>query len=137
MMLQSVRIRPVAVMAALALATGALQAQGVELGDRPTVLSGSAANCTKPATINYERVRDATPEWQEIEGEGVRKGSARYTLLTARMGQRIKAAAKLVAKATGHDLIVVDGDIEDDRGLEVVDVTDQIIDELESVAPNL
>lgn len=135
MFLQSLRTWPTALLTVLALGAGSLQAQGVALEKDARVISGSSANCSKPATIDFEEVRDATPEWQEIESEGVRKGSARYTLLTARMGQRIKAAAKLVAVHTGHDLIVVSGGISDDRGLDVADVTDLIIDELGSVIP--
>ncbi len=79
------------------------------------VLCGSPSNCTKPATIHYAEVREATPEWQTIRSEGVRKGSARYTLLMNRMAQRIKAAADLVARDTGHDLVVNKGDIVDER----------------------
>ncbi len=117
----------------LAFGAVSLPAQGVKLGSGPIVFCGSASNCTKPATIRYEAVRDATPEWQTIESDGVRKGSARYTLLTARMGQRIKAAADAVAGSEGHDLVVNEGDIEDARGLEVSDITDQVVQALDSV----
>ncbi len=120
--------------AILTLGAASLRAQGVELCSKPTVLSGCASNCTKPATVAYKEVRDATPEWQEIESEGVRRGSARFTLLSARMRQRILAAVGLVAINSGHDLVVTRGDIEDARGLEVEDITDLVIDELESVA---
>ncbi len=125
----------VAFAAFLALGAVSLRAQGVELKDRHMLFCGSASNCTKPATIRFTQVRDATPEWQTIESDGVRPGSARYTLLNARMRQRIKAAADSVAGDAGHDLVVNQGDITDPRGLEVTDITDEVIDELESVDP--
>ncbi len=117
----------------LALGAVSLRAQGVELKRSPMLICGSASNCTKPATLRFTQVREATPEWQTIDSEGVRQGSARYTLLTARLRQRIKAAAERVAGDAGHDLLVNQGDITNARGLEVTDVTDEVIDELESV----
>ena len=117
----------------LAFGAVALPAQGVKLTSGPIVFCGSASNCTKPATVRYEEVRDATPEWQTIESDGVRKGSARYTLLTARMGQRMKAAADTVARNEGHDLVVNEEGIEDARDLEVADITDQVVQALDSV----
>ena len=122
-----------AVAAFLAFGAVSLPAQGVKLTSSPIVFGGSASNCTKPATIGYDDVRDATPEWQTIESDGVRKGRARYTLLTARMGQRIKAAADAVAGREGHDLVVNEGDIDDAQGLEVADITEQVIQALSSV----
>ena len=129
-----VRTWTVALVAFLALGAVSLRAQGVELKAKGAmVFCGSESNCTKPATIRYVKVRDATPEWQEIQADGVRKGSARYTLLMARMGRRIKAACDVAAGDAGHDLVVNQGDISDPRGLDVADITDQVIDELESV----
>ncbi len=128
-----VRTWTVALVAFLALGAVSLRAQGVELKPKAMVFCGSESNCTKPATIRYAKVRDATPEWQEIQANGVRKGSARYTLLMARMGQRIKPACDVAASDAGHDLVVHQGDISDRRGLEVENITDQVIDELESV----
>ncbi len=94
------------------------------------VFCGSSANCTRPATIDYEKVRNATPEWQTIRGDGVRQGSARYTLLMARVSQRIATVANAVAGDRGHDLVVRAGDIADDRGQTVVDITDLVLEEL-------
>lgn len=127
------RMWTMAFAASLAIGAVSLPAQGVVLERNATVLCGSAANCTKPASVRYAEVRDATPEWQTIEGDGVRKGSARYTLLSARMGQRIKAAASAAAGDSGHDLVVKEGDINDARGLKVDDLTDEVIEALDSV----
>ncbi len=121
----------------LALGAVSLRAQGVELKNRGAMLiCGSASNCTKPATLRFTQVRAATPEWQTIESDGVRPGSARYTLLNARMRQRIKAAAEVVAGNAGHDLVVNKGDIVNERDQTVEDITDQVIAELEPVDPS-
>lgn len=71
--------------ALLALGATSLRAQGVELEKSSMVLCGSSSNCPRPATIDYETVRNATPEWQTIRSDGVRQGSARYALLMARV----------------------------------------------------
>ena len=92
----------IALLAFLALGASSLRAQGVELEKSSMVLCGSSANCTRPATIDYEKVRNATPEWQTIHGDGVRQGSARYTLLMARVSQRIATVANAVAGDRGH-----------------------------------
>ena len=59
------------------------------------VLFGSAANCCQPSTIHLKRVQKATSEWRTIKTEGVKKGSARYDLLTSDMNSRIKTVALL------------------------------------------
>ncbi len=120
----------------LTLGAVSLRAQGVEVKRSAIVLCGSPSNCTKPATIHYAEVREATPEWQTIRSEGVRKGSARYTLLMTGMAQRIKAAADLVARDTGHDLVVNKEGIVNERDQTVEDITDQVIAELEPVDPS-
>ncbi len=121
---------------ALALTGASVRAQGVELDKFANVVCGYANNCTRPATIDYTSVRESTPEWQTIRDDGVRQGSARHTLLLARMNQRIKAAAERVASAAGHDLVVRQGDIADARGQTVVDITGQVKAELDS-APDV
>jgi hypothetical protein len=115
----------------LALAIGAA-AQGVELKSSATTYFGSAASCTQPATIDFDRVRDATPEWQTIRSEGIRKGSARYSLLISEMNARIHRACRKAAEEAGRDCVVGHRDIKDDRGLQVEDLTDAVVAKLES-----
>jgi hypothetical protein len=110
---------------------GAAPAQGVGLKKDAVVYCGSASNTTAPATIDDEKVRDATPEWKTIQSEGVKKGTARYKLLVADMHKRIRAAVKAAAGHTSHDLVVNRGDIEDARGKEVADLTAEVIARLE------
>lgn len=109
-----------------------LVAQGITTKSNAVVFYGSAATCSQPATIDYRKVKKATPEWRTIRSEGVRKGSARYDLLTSAMSARIKKACKSAAEANGRDCVVRKGDIKDARGLSVKDLTSAVINALES-----
>jgi hypothetical protein len=99
----------------------------VTLKQDAVVYSGSACNTTAPASIDEARVRKATPEWQTIEAEGVRRGSARYLLLVAEMDKRIRSAVQKAATKTSKDLVVRSGDVTDAKGKTVVDLTDDVI----------
>ncbi|MEM7201289.1 MAG: hypothetical protein AAF628_13540 [Planctomycetota bacterium] len=113
-------------------AAAALPAQGIVTVDKAVVLYGSTSNTSRPASVDLEKVRKETPEHETIRSERVRKGSARYQLLTANMHKRIKKAAKEAAKEDGHDCVVREDDVDDDRGLNVVDLTDKVIEHLET-----
>jgi len=113
--------------AALALTAALCLAQGVELKRGSVVLTGSDANCSHPAVVSFAKVRAATEEWQQIQSEGVREGSARYKILMNKMMQRIRNAARASAGDAGIDMVVRKGDIADDRGLTVEDITDEVI----------
>ncbi|MCA8944266.1 MAG: hypothetical protein KDB80_16995 [Planctomycetes bacterium] len=110
------------------------KAQGIEVKADATVLFGSTATCTKPASVEWKKVRKTTPEWQTIKSEGVKKGTARYSLLISEMTQRLKRLAKSVAQTHGFDCVVCEDDIDDEKGLDVEDVTKRIIKLLESEA---
>jgi hypothetical protein len=125
----------VLVAAVLVVSAPTLVAQGITTKGKAVVLYGSPSNTTKPATINYETVRKKTPEYQTIRSEGVRKGSARYELLTSRMGARIREAAGRAAQSKGVDCVVRSGDIANDNGITVVDLTGEVVAELESGDP--
>lgn len=107
-------------------------AQGITTKRNAVVLYGSPSTCSQPATIDYRKVKKATPEWRTIRSKGVRKGSARYDLLISAMNARIKRAAKSAAEANGRDCVVREGDIKDARGLAVKDLTKAVINGLES-----
>lgn len=118
--------------AALIGSTAIAPAQGIEVKTTAQVLYGSAANTSKPASIQYDKVRKATPEYKTIRSEGVAKGSARYDLLISEMNQRIKSAAERAAQAAGHDCVVCTKDITDAKGVSVTDLTDKVIELLET-----
>jgi Skp family chaperone for outer membrane proteins len=77
--------------------------------------------------IDEARVRRATAEWQTIEAEGVRRGSARYMLLMSDMDRRIRNAVHKAAADASKDLVVRQGDVSDRKGRPVVDLTDEVI----------
>lgn len=108
--------------------TAGLVAQGIELKSKALVLFGSAVSCTQPATIDFDKVKKATPEWKKIRSEGVRKGSARYSLLMSDLEKRLKRLASGVAGDAGKDCIVRKGDIKNDNGLSIADLTSKLID---------
>ena len=107
-------------------------AQGIELKATGKTYYGTASTCSQPATINYDRVRDATPEWQTIRSEGVRRGTARYPLLVSEMNARIERASRKAAEDAGRDCVVGHDDIKNDNGLQVSDLTDDVVAKLES-----
>ena len=107
-------------------------AQGIAVKRGAQVLHGSASNTSHPAVIDAKEVEKNTPEYKTMKADGVQKGSARYEILVAKMHERIKQACKTAAEAEGNDCVVRKGDIKDKRGLSVTDITDEVIDELES-----
>lgn len=109
-----------------------LRAQGIVLEDDAVILFGSTANCTKPAKVDFKKVRKKTPEWKKIRSEGVQKGTARYSLLISEMNKRIKKHCKTVAQDKGHDCVVRKGDVSDSKGLTVDDMTAAVVTALES-----
>lgn len=100
---------------------------GVRLRTGAVVYCGSGAFCSRPATVDAAVVTAATPEWSEIQRDGVREGSARHSLLKAAMHDRIVAACKKAAMAEGQDLVVRSGDVDDARGMTVVDLTAAVV----------
>lgn len=108
----------------------AAMAGGVRLASGAQVVLGTAAFCTRPATVAMAQLEAASPEGMEIARDAVPRGSARYNLLHARMHQRIVRACTQAARAAGCDLVVVAGDIADARGLPVHDLTAEALQAL-------
>ncbi|MBK8100840.1 MAG: hypothetical protein IPK26_27450 [Planctomycetes bacterium] len=111
------------------LLAGLVHAQ-VTLNGDAVVYFGAAANTSAPASIDETKVKEATTEWQTIQAEGVRPGSARYRLLAAEMDKRIREAVKNVAAGASKDLVVRSGDVANAQGKEIVDLTDKVIAKL-------
>ncbi len=99
----------------------------VDLKADAVVYFGSACNTSAPATIDEQKVREATPEWQTILADGVRRGTARYILLTAEMDKRIREAAQKAAASLSKDLVVRAGDILNANGKAPTDLTTTVI----------
>jgi len=104
----------------------------VTLKKKAVVYVGSAANTTAPATLDASKVRLATPEWKKIQSSGIDPSSARGKQLVTKMNLRIRQAVKAVADAEGRDMVTRKKDLKDDRGRDVVDLTDLVITEIEA-----
>ena len=105
-------------------------AQGIKLKGGAVVLYGSASSCSQPAVINYTKVRNATPEWKTIRKDGVKKGTARWDLLMQKLSARVKKAVKAAAVGEGRDCVVRKGDIKKKNGLDVADLTAEVVSNL-------
>lgn len=107
-------------------------AQGVEVKDAAAVLYGSASTTTQPAVIDFDEVKKKTPEWKTIRSEGVRPDSARYQLLMSDLDKRLRRLCRQVAQDQGRDCVIRKGDIKQDNGLTVEDLTDALVQAVES-----
>jgi hypothetical protein len=128
-LVMSISIRLAGICLSLALGATCALAQ-VEVKSDAVIYFGSATTTSAPAMIDEQKVREATPEWQTIQAEGVRRGTARYMLLQGEMDRRIRAAARLAAAHASKDLVVRTGDITNDQGRPAVDLTSDVIAKL-------
>lgn len=106
-------------------------AQGVVLKNKAVVLFGESSNCSKPATIDIEKVAEKTPEYKEMKAQGLAEDSSRYKLLASAMLKRIKEACKAVAEDQGNDLVVRFGDVSNAKGLSESDLTTKVVEYVE------
>lgn len=116
--------------AAFLVLTALASAQGVVLKQGGLVLFGSAAVCSRPASIDFLRVRKATPEWKTIRAQGVPEGSGRYALLIAGMNERIRTAVSEVAEEQKRDCVFRKRDLKRANGLSVTNLTRMVLDSL-------
>lgn len=110
--------------------TALASAQGVVMKQGGLVLFGSAAVCSRPASIDFLRVRKATPEWKTIRAEGVGEGSGRYVLLIAGMNERIRTVASQVAEDHNRDCVFRKRDLKRSNGLSIVNLTKMVLESL-------
>ncbi|MFT4513490.1 MAG: hypothetical protein ACI89X_003156 [Planctomycetota bacterium] len=100
---------------------------GVVLRSDAVLYIGSAHFCTRPATFDMDKVSAEMSEWREIQRTGVRPGSARYSMWKNKMHSHLVAACKKAAVSRGYDLIVRSGDIKNDGGFVIGDLTADVI----------
>jgi hypothetical protein len=122
--------RPVAcLLLACLLGAGPLVAQ-VSLKRGAVVYTGSAVNTSAPATIDYNKVKEATREWKKMRGDGIDPDSAQGLQLLQQMSDRIREAVNQAANEESRDLVVRKDDIVDPQGKSVADLTDKVIGKL-------
>ncbi len=73
--------------------------------DAQSIYVGNPANFEIPASVNYEKVVKATPEFKELRKMKIDKGSAQYWILVSRASEHAVRAIKNVAGDGGYDLV--------------------------------
>ena len=93
------------------------------------LVSGTTTEVMKPALCDCRRVLDATPEYNKIRDERIKKDTAEHRLLVQAASNRLKSALQRVMSQKGYDLVAETGAIVVE-GKELPDVTDEIIQSL-------
>jgi hypothetical protein len=93
--------------------------------DRTKVYHGLADAFSSPAVIEASKVMETLPAMKTIEGEGVKKSSARYFVLLNEANQQFQKAVKAVAKDQGYDLLAEVGAVTGPKT--IPNATDQVI----------
>ena len=85
---------------------------------------------SNPAVIQYEALMRATPEMKEMKRKGIDKDSARGQVLISDARDRVKRAAKAVMSDKGY--CSVWKKIQNKRGQKAADITDDVLQQLET-----
>lgn len=91
--------------------------------DAQKVYYGSTDSFEKPASIDYQAVLRATPEYAEVRDKKVESGTARYWILLSKASDHAARAISAVGRESEYDLIVAAGYLE---GLEPPIATEDI-----------
>ena len=73
--------------------------------------SGQSYKVSKPALCDSKQVFDATPEYQKIKDDKIKKGSAQHRILIQAASNRFKNAVQKVMSQKGHGLVAETGAI--------------------------
>jgi Skp family chaperone for outer membrane proteins len=115
-------------------ATASVTAQAIRVTDSKKVLHGSAHQCLKAAVVDYKKLRQATPEYKQIQREGIEKGSAQHEILCQRITTRIRDLLKEYCKDKGYDCVVIKGYVHKDDVAKTTDITAALLEKLEEGA---
>jgi hypothetical protein len=113
-----------------ALFTPCVISQGVVMKKAAEVYYGEPSTCSRPATIEFDTLKKVTDEWKRIESEGIKEGTATYTLLMNAIRTKINNAVADFCLSSGHDMVCEEGHIKNSNGLNVEDVTTDILPNL-------
>ncbi|HOZ48493.1 MAG TPA: hypothetical protein PLO37_19790 [Candidatus Hydrogenedentes bacterium] len=120
---------------ALLLASGVASAESYavpkEQLDTKKVYWGTPSGFERAAEIDYQRVIQETPEYDEIKRKKIERGTGKYWILLSQASDRVVRGIAQVGQSTGCDLIVCRGYL---SGLEppipAEDVTQRLLDSL-------
>ena len=101
--------------------------------DRKQVYYGAPSSFDNPAEVDYERIVRATPEYKEIQSDGIERGTGRYWILLSRASDRVGRLVSNVGNAEEYDLIASQGYLGClDPAIPAEDITELVLAELES-----
>lgn len=99
--------------------------------DEQRVFWGDAKGFETPAEVDYRKIVQATPEYEELKKKKVESGSAKYWILLNNASERALRIIGEVAVATEYDLVVDKGFLGAlDPPLEGTDITVEVLDKL-------
>lgn len=99
--------------------------------DVQKIFYGAPDAFEKPASVNYQDIVKATPEYSSIKKKKIVSGSAKYWILISKASERAQKLIKEVGEETSYDLIVADGYLESiEPAIPSEDVTDLVLEKL-------
>ena len=92
---------------------------------------GELANYTNGAVVDIHAVFNVIPEYQAIQERGLTREDADYYILLARANTVFYNNVRVVANCGNYDLVLRLGSVEAE-GLGLTDITQDVVDEIES-----
>ena len=101
--------------------------------DESKIYHGSASSFEKAAEVDIDKVLEATPEYQEISKDKVKRDTGKYWLLQGDASNRVIKAIKEVAEKTDFDLIAEKGYLGKLKPpVESEDITKLVVEKIEA-----
>ena len=95
------------------------------------VIFGQAAGAQRVATVDVKRCFARIPSYRKIQKQNIKKTKAEYHILVAKANERFQTAVETAALTGYVDLVVEKGGIRGGEGVELVDITQEVIDIIE------
>lgn len=92
------------------------------------IIYGEIKGARRVATVDVKRSFAKIPSYQRIQKENIKKTKAEYHILVAKANQEFQLAVEAAALRGFVDLVVEKGGIKGGADLELVDITDTVID---------
>ena len=99
-----------------------------ELQDQKQVFYGTLDRFEKPAEVSLRNIVQATPEFERIQRENIRRGTGEYWILMERASQRALRAISTFGRDTDYDLITASGYLGGvDPSIPATDATEEVV----------
>ncbi len=77
--------------------------------DRTKVFWGDTKSFEKPGEVDFDEVIKATPEYQEVKKDKIKRGTGKFWLLMSKASTRALRAIAQVGEDTEYDLVAAKG----------------------------